>query len=203
MSYPFGFTTVFQGFYFRSIFVPIVLLIAAVYIAGYSRASGPASWLLSSMVLTLCGMPILYQFECNDNLPTTSCWGLVDNFLAGTAAVAIAFAQRSVTTLSPLCAIASALAAAFCLMIKPAGLLVMLVVGGSWLILIGFRIGWIQPDCGVSRACPLFGDWANGHSNDLCSHHQYRIVVKLFLSRELRRGLTCLGCASKRLFHFC
>ena len=142
MSYPFGFTTVFQGFYFRSIFVPIVLLIAAVYIAGYSRASGPASWLLSSMVLTLCGMPILYQFECNDNLPTTSCWGLVDNFLAGTAAVAIALAQRSVTTLSPLCAIASALAAAFCLMIKPAGLLVMLVVGGSWLILIGFRIGW-------------------------------------------------------------
>src|SRR5436305_4338250 len=37
MSYPVGFTNDFHGFYFRSIFIPILLLVAAVYCAGSAR----------------------------------------------------------------------------------------------------------------------------------------------------------------------
>lgn len=163
MSYPFGFTTAFAGYYFRSIFWPIILLTAAVYIVGHSReTSQPSSWLISTMAMTLCGMPVLYQFELNDTLRAISFWGLVDNFLAGVAAVAIASAVRSVRTLSPWWAIVAALAAALSFMIKPAGLLVMAVVGASWLILIGFRIGWKptrlrQPALARYFAIGLFG----------------------------------------------
>src|SRR3972149_1906759 len=41
MSYPFGFTPDFRGFHFRSVFFPIICIIAAVYIvAGTTKARG-------------------------------------------------------------------------------------------------------------------------------------------------------------------
>jgi hypothetical protein len=142
VSYPFGFSHAFTAFYFRSVYLPILLLAAAVYIACHRRdADRRASWATAVIALALCGMPILYQFE-GGVLPAVNLWGLVDTFMAGVAAISVAAAVRSVRMLSPGWAIASATAAALCLMIKPAGLLVMALVGATWLILIGFSIGW-------------------------------------------------------------
>jgi hypothetical protein len=143
MSYPFGFSHNFNAYYFRSIFFPIVLLAAAPYIACYqSGASGRSCWILAVLALAFCGMPVLYQFELNDVLPAISFWGLVDNFLGGVAAISVAAAIRSVRRLSVGWAITAATAAAICLLIKPAGILVIVVVGMTWLILFGFVIGW-------------------------------------------------------------
>ena len=76
MSYPFGFTTAFAGQYFRSIFWPIILLAAAVYIVGHSRETSQSSpWLIAAMALTLCGMPFLYQFQPNDIVPCNQLLG--------------------------------------------------------------------------------------------------------------------------------
>jgi hypothetical protein len=143
MSYPFGFSNFYGGFYFRSIFVPLSLIVGAVYIASYSRHMSTISkWDLAFLAIAIGGMPMLFQFQGNDGIPFQVTWGLVDGFLAGAAAIAIAAAQRSVSRLSCWWAIASTLAAAFCLMIKPAGLLVMVLVSASWSLLICFRVQW-------------------------------------------------------------
>jgi hypothetical protein len=146
MCYPFGFSSAYGPFYFRSVFIPLVLVVCALYIVGYFREMpGPAKWLVAILALAIGGMPILFQFQGNEDIAAAVTWGLVDNFLAGVAAVAIASAHRSVRTLSPWWAIAGSLAAAFCLLIKPAGLLVMALVAPAWMLLIFFRVGWSLP----------------------------------------------------------
>jgi len=143
VSYPLGFSPTFQWFYFRTVFIPVLLLAGAVYIAGSARDLPPAAhWLLAALALALAGMPTLFQFQQNNILPAASFWGLVDNFIASVAAVAVAAASRSARDLSWRLALAAAVAAALCLMIKPSGLLVMALAGAAWLLLVADRVGW-------------------------------------------------------------
>lgn len=143
MSYPLGFSHAFNAYYFRSTFLPIVLLICAIYVACDRRVvASRRSWIVAVLALALCGMPALYQFQGNDSMPLASFWGLVDNFLAGVAAIAVAAAIRSVSTRSLAWALTAAFAAALCPMIKPSGFLVMALVGATWLILVGSAAGW-------------------------------------------------------------
>ncbi len=158
MSYPFGFSNFYGAYYFRSVFIPLVLVIVAVYIVGYFRDT-PArtKWLLAALAITVGGMPFMFQFQGNGDIPSAVTWGLVDGFLAGVGAVAIGSARRSVTSVSPWWALGSSLAAAFCLLIKPAGLLVMAIVAASWVILISFRVRWrfsrLWRDLELRRLC--------------------------------------------------
>ena len=156
MSYPFGFSHAFNAYYFRSMYLPIVLLAAAAYLACHRRgANRRASWATAVIALSLCGMPGLYQFQA-DTLPAVNFWGLVDAFMAGVGAVAVAAAMRSVETRSAGWTIAAALAAAFCLMIKPAGGLVMVLVGATWLLLIPPPSDGSWASCGGSPRCAGF-----------------------------------------------
>ena len=142
LSYPFGWSNDFRWFYFRSSAIPVTLLIAAVFIGGWSRvASLRERWLLTALALALAGMPLLYQFQAIPKaLPST--WGLVDGFMAGVAAIAAAAITRSAATRSLGWAITAAAAAALCLLIKPAGLLVMAFTGIGWLLVAGLNRGW-------------------------------------------------------------
>ncbi|TAL02680.1 MAG: hypothetical protein EPO08_06315 [Rhodospirillaceae bacterium] len=147
LAYPFGYTPAFQWFYFRLAYVPLVLLAGAVYVAGFASASSRATqWLLASMALALAGMPAFYQFQPSENLAFQINWrsvlGHVDSYLAGMAAIAMASAIRSVHLRSAGWAIGAAIMAAFCLFIKPSGLLVMAAVGVGWVILAGFDLHW-------------------------------------------------------------
>jgi hypothetical protein len=143
MSYPFGFTFDFHGFYFRSVYFPILLFVAAVYIAGYtSSLTEKAKWAVLGLAIALGGTPMLFQFQSNDALQAASFWGLTDGFLSGTAALAIAAAIRSVRVQSTKWALSSALAGAFCLMIKPSGALVMAVVGIAWFAIAMRQLNW-------------------------------------------------------------
>jgi hypothetical protein len=143
MSYPFGFSHAFQAFYFRSIYIPIVLLAAATYVACHKRdPDRRAPWTVAVMALTVCGTPILYQFQSSQIVASANSWGLVDSFIGAVAAIAMAAAVRSVRDRSATWAIGAALAAALCLMIKPSGFLVMPLVGMTWIILIGSAVGW-------------------------------------------------------------
>lgn len=161
MSYPFGWSADFRWFYFRSCFIPITLLAAAVYIAGWSRQLTPrGQWALAALALALAGMPILYQFQSNDDLLITANWGLVDGFIGGVTAIAAAAALRSAATRSIAWAVVAAVAAGFSLWIKPSGLGVMAVTGIAWLILVGTSIQWnaatLKHDA-ASRRLALFG----------------------------------------------
>src|SRR5262245_44820040 len=44
MSYPFGFTPAYGGYFFRSIFLPVLLLAATVYVAAGPRQIAHAGW---------------------------------------------------------------------------------------------------------------------------------------------------------------
>ena len=140
MSYPFGFTPDFRWFYFRAAFLPVVFLVGAVYAAAPSIKTHP--WLTLACALILSGMPILYQFEFNDDLRSLAAWGLVDNLHAGVAALAMASTLRAVRLQSHGWTLAAVLLAAFCVFIKPAGGLVMIVIALTWLMLIGQGCGW-------------------------------------------------------------
>ena len=134
MSYPFGFSSDVRGFFFRSVYLPILLLVAAVYVAGYTKeTSWSEQWNLALLALYLSTLPMFYHLEwwASDSWVY---WGLVDNFLAGMAALSIAAWVRSVKHQSLQWVFVTALLAGLCLLIKPSGLLIMAVIGMSWLL---------------------------------------------------------------------
>jgi hypothetical protein len=145
MSYPFGFDADFRGFYFRSIFLPIVLLAAGVVVAGYSRdLSTTSKWYLALVTGFLVTLPFFYYFEVSPDFVAPSHWGLVDNFLGGMAALAVAAAIRSIGQRSSAWLCVAALLSSFCLLIKPSGAFVMALIGVIWfgLALIRLKSAW-------------------------------------------------------------
>lgn len=141
MSYPFGFTTDFAGFYFRSSFLPLALLALAVVLAHSTPAPTRERWAVAALGVALASLPVCFQFQLT-RLPSAVFWGLTDGFIAGVAGLAMAAVVRSVDRRSAAWAAVAALLASFTLLIKPAGLLVMAAAGLSWLILAGTAIDW-------------------------------------------------------------
>jgi len=134
MSYPFGFTADFRPFHFRSVYIPILCLIGALYVVGFtSRVTLSRHWNVALLAMSLSSLPMFYHFELVQALGSPGNWGLVDTFLAGLAGLAAAACVRSITTLSLHWAIGGSLLAAFCLLVKPSGLIVMGLAGAGWL----------------------------------------------------------------------
>ncbi|MFA6310831.1 MAG: hypothetical protein WCV99_10340 [Sterolibacterium sp.] len=148
MSYPFGFDTDYRGFYFRSVFFPIVLLSLAVVIGGYRRElDSKSKWHLALIAVFLSCLPCFYHFEVSPTIPASDHWGLVDNFLAGMAALAAAAAIRSCWTGSLAWVGLAAILSSFCLLIKPVGILIMMLVGLLWfgLSMLNLKSTWASP----------------------------------------------------------
>ena len=149
MAYPFGFDTDYRGFYFRSIFFPIGLLCLAVVVGGYRRELDSRSkWHLVLLAAFLSTLPCFYYFELAPGVPAPHYWGLVDHFLAGIAALAAACAVRSVWTRSLAWTGLAAVLSSFCLLIKPSGILIMMLIGLTWLGLTALQLKsvWRSPD---------------------------------------------------------
>src|SRR2546430_8593519 len=67
MSFPFGYHDDFRGFYFRSVYIPILCFTIAAYIAGYSAgASTLWHWMLSAAAIFFSSLPFFYHFEYTD-----------------------------------------------------------------------------------------------------------------------------------------
>lgn len=149
MSYPFGFDTDYRGFYFRSIFFPIALLSLAVVICGYQRElDNKSKWHLVLFAAFLSTLPCFYEFERSSTLLALAYWGLVDNFLAGVAALAAAATIRSIWTQSLVWVGLAAVLSSFCLLIKPTGALIMMLIGVTWfgLAALKLKLVWQSPD---------------------------------------------------------
>ncbi len=149
MSYPFGFNVDYRGFYFRSIFLPVLLLVLAVVLGGYRRdLDSKSKWHLVLYAAFLSSFPCFYEFELTWDLPSPAYWGLVDNFLAGVAALATAVIIRSVWTQSYAWLSLGVILSSLCLMIKPAGAFVMMLNGLTWfgLTVLNLRLVWRSPD---------------------------------------------------------
>jgi hypothetical protein len=139
MSYPFGFSDDFIGFHFRSIFLPILCVVVAVYIVtGISRSLAEAVWAAAIAVL-FSTLPMFYHLDWADDTYGPIRWGCVDNFQAGVAAIAMAAAIRSLMTKSLAWLMLAISLAVFTLLIKPSGVMVMALMALAWLIIVAFQ----------------------------------------------------------------
>lgn len=134
MSYPFGFTPDYHGFLFRSVFLPILCVVFAVYIAAGSAHLRPDGWKVASTAILLTTLPMFYHLELVGKFTQPVHWGLVDNFQAGIAAMAAAAAVRSLTNRSLCWLTFSLLLATFTLFVKPSGLMVMAMLAVIWIL---------------------------------------------------------------------
>jgi hypothetical protein len=124
MSYPFGFTEDFKGYLARSIILPVLILVAALYVATFRKGMGRTEHFdLLAVGLILASLPCFYHFEL-DTETTVGYWGLVDNFFAALAAFAFAIGYRALKKRSGLLLVLASFTIGFCLMIKPAGAIV-------------------------------------------------------------------------------
>jgi hypothetical protein len=135
-TYPFGFSDEYHGFYFRTVFLPVALFALALWMAGKrAREREGGAWLVLVLAVGFSSLPLFYQFEparpAND-YPWPTCWGLVDTSLGAVAALAAALVARGVPARSTALTAAGIVLAAFCLFLKPAGLLVMGAVFLVW-----------------------------------------------------------------------
>lgn len=131
MSYPFGITESFKGFLFRSIYLGIALTAGAIYVAAHSIRSSVARRIdVPCVALFMCALPLFYHFEYGEGSPTY--WGLVDVYLAGSAALAVSLAMLGAARASPTVTVLSALLSGLCFTVKPAGLLVILLTVVCW-----------------------------------------------------------------------
>jgi hypothetical protein len=139
MSYPLGFSWDFRGMYFRSVFLPIVLIFIAVLLVLRSARLAPSS--STGVVLTaafLTTASLFFHFELADDQPlTVSIWGFVDGFLTGLAALSGAFGVLSVQRRSVALGALSSLVGVLMMFVKPSGMLL------AFLADLTVTIGWL------------------------------------------------------------
>lgn len=137
MSYPFGFSDNTHGFFFRSIFIPIVLFVSALWIIAKPYCiTLKDQWLLVALCLAFATLPLFYHFEPSIDISLSSHthWGLVDNFIASVAALAAALVVRGVQQASINLTFSGIIASTFCFFVKPSGGLVMIAIFLVWAI---------------------------------------------------------------------
>ncbi len=157
MSYPLGFSQNFQDFYFRSIFIPLLLFVAGLWvITGPYCRDTRTSWMRVWVCLAFATLPLFYHFEHSERIPSTSFWGMVDCYLAGMSALACALLVRGVSDRSLSYTMVGIVASGFCLWIKPAAMVLMAVNLMTWIVCAAsqFLQKNKQPSC--AKALPIF-----------------------------------------------
>ena len=121
-----------RNFYFRSAFVPVAIIVLAVFLTGVgvSRWGWP-----SAFVALLAGsMPMFWQFEIGE-YQTSYNWGLVDTFLASLAALAMAGLFVSAVRFKTVGLGAALVALALLPLVKPTGFVLGGLISLAWLAL--------------------------------------------------------------------
>ena len=136
MSYPFGLTVDFHGYHFRSVFLPLLCVVLAVYIAAGPANAQRDGWSVAGIALLFSSLPMFFWLDWNDARRVTNGWGMVDNFQAGIAALAGAAMVRSVYTRSQAWLFAASCLACLTFLVKQSGLMIMGVLALVWLIVL-------------------------------------------------------------------
>jgi hypothetical protein len=134
MSYPFGFSVNPRPFYFRSVYLPALLLFAAVCIVAYdAKSDAQVRWRIVLTAMFFTSMTLAFQFEYGSG---RGFWGLVDSFLAGIAAVAGACAWRGTSRSAnrPAWAIATCVFSVLAIIVKPSGAMIAVIAGLAWVV---------------------------------------------------------------------
>ncbi len=132
LSYPFGFNDSVNGYLFRSVAVPYVLWTVAVWLAvsPWLRRSAMAAALFIAAIGTL---PMFFQYAVGPG-PFVAYWGLVDGFLGSLAGLAAAGLVRDWNRRSSPAFFMALAAACLGVCVKPAGVPLLLLWLGVWLV---------------------------------------------------------------------
>lgn len=140
----------YQWFYFRNIFVPIILWMGACFIAFPLKSRDSTDRALKVALIGALGMlPMFFNMEYNEQLDM-GYWGMQDTLLAAVAALALALTLRGLETRSVVATAAGVALSGYSLWIKPSGFLVMLVVVAFWCGEQAFRL-WVHRNETESR----------------------------------------------------
>jgi hypothetical protein len=135
MSFPLGFASDPRGFYFRSVYLPAVLLFLSVLIAGYdARDAVSTRWRTILSAMLFATVTVFYHFEIGAWIGDY--WGLVDGFLTGLSAVAAACVWRG-TRLGARTwswALLTGIISTIAISVKPTGTLIAAIVGIGWIV---------------------------------------------------------------------
>ncbi len=123
LTAPLGPLRDFRDFFFRSVFVPVAIMIFAVFLAGFAITD--RSWESALVALVAGSMPMFWQFD----------WGLVDTFLAGLSALAMSGLLVAALRFRYVWLILGLPALALIPVVKPSGFLLSAIISVSWLIL--------------------------------------------------------------------
>ena len=133
LSFPFGFNPDFHGFLFRSVFIPILVWLAALVIALRPAWGSPSGrWLGMGLVAGLLSMPMFYHFEPRAGYFADDLWGFQDAFFASLAGLAVAVLATAARQRSKLLLVVGAAAGAWTILVKPTGVLVMPICLWCW-----------------------------------------------------------------------
>lgn len=138
LTAPLGPLKDYRNFYFRSVMVPVVITVVAVFIAGVGSTG--MAWQSAAVALLLGSMPMFWQFESQ----TIYLWGMVDTFLASVAALAMACLLIAAMRAKPIWTGPALIAIGLLPLIKPSGFIVDAMVGIAWMA-IGFRSLRLHP----------------------------------------------------------
>jgi hypothetical protein len=143
MSYPFGFTPNPEWFYFRSVYLPAILLFLSPIVTVYKANDDKITrWMIVATAALFTTVTTLYQFEFGAGRWVY--WGLVDGFLAGLAAFAAACSWRASQSSRKrwIWALLTAVASCVALTVKPSGVFVAALAGIGYSIFSLIR--WIN-----------------------------------------------------------
>lgn len=145
LTAPLGPLKDYRNFYFRSVMVPVVITVVAVFIAGVGSTG--MAWQSAAVALLVGSMPMFWQFESH----SVYTWGLVDSFLASIAALAMACLLVAAMKSKPIWAGPALISLGLLPLIKPSGFLVAAMIGIAW-VAIGARTVGLHPQ-GKKRGC--------------------------------------------------
>ena len=160
LTSPLGFSPDFRAFFFRSIYVPVIVFVFGFWVLAESQVRRPDQrWASLVGALMLSSLPMFYQFERNSAFRSPYDWGYMDCFLGAVAVLATALLIVSVRRCSVGLGAAGIAAAAFTLLVKPAGLVLFPVFCLLWLTELlatywPIRAGWCE-----SRGLRRYSIW--------------------------------------------
>ena len=139
VSYPFGFTKEYSGFFFRNAYIPIVIWVSALWFLslGIVTSSGQR-WLAAALIAGFASFSMFYHFTYDQEIDGpwgfSHPWGMQDCLLASLGSLTAALLMLSARKRSIGLSVAGALVGAWALLIKPTGALLMPLVFWVWMI---------------------------------------------------------------------
>jgi hypothetical protein len=137
---PFFFPTGYHGvrsFLFWSMFSPLAVWLLALWVAFRPKPRGAGHDGISlSLCAGLAALPMFFQFEINYEVSRVwvGQWGLVDTLCAAVSALAAVWVVRGVRDRNLLLTSLGWGAVGYTAFIKPAGLVIMVAIGGIWFV---------------------------------------------------------------------